>query len=843
MCYSKKGEDSTMAGTAKPAELSLTSAGGSITTHAPLFTPDSKFFFVSCGNNVRMYSVASGEIVHALEGHGDIVNGYALNRHNAQQLYTWSRNGTIKVWDYSDGALLATYETQRNLVHVMCHPTSRTELIAVIKDTTNVKGATHTTCLYSINLKPKKGTVAEKVHVILKHLKGKGFCTNADGTLIAFFKDRRFTIYNLTTKTEIKAEHTTNITCISLHPTELCLATGDAQGVITRWLFNDKNEPITTNVHWHAHAVKSVCFTNEGTYMISGGEERVLVVWQLASGTRNFLPRLGAELVRLSVSSDDSHYAVALSDNSVRIINVLQFKSVQHVHGLHLEHDLLCGLVVEPRNNHIALLSSPGTVQLYNPLTDRHVFETEVVSQNVVSRMDEKAIIPTKVDHVAYSRDGRTMATVESRIDLQAAPERRLKIWSLDPNTQRFVMNTSIESPHNATVVRAVFHPTQPMLVTCGLDRKFKIWVRAADRKEGREYWVCGSVGFYRDFLSHDADFAEDGSLLAVAYGQTVTLWDPSYTALLNTLTHSVSTEEVKRVMFVPKTHFLVTYSESHLWVWNLLTCSVWWSYRVVVDAAAAEPFNGRFAVVSSTTQGKERTQTLLVFDVQSPIPVAVHRLGATIVTSLVYLPERGSNQASLVLLDNTRTIHLVGRDLQRETAAEEVAAAKQTQDAKATTFNTIFGAAKPAKAAAAQQHAAAKQLESDIHTSASAPGQKAAADVVFAGPAHLAPPVTQVYMAFMSHLLGAGGKKESEHDRVVSLKRANSDSGVESDEEDTIMQDATADGPATAEAQPTRKVPLPAPDAFDFMADFFKGNSKATEPAVAKGQSVNRKH
>ena len=46
-----------------------------------------------------------------------------------------------------------------------------------------------------------------------------------------------------------------------------------------------------TTVHWHASAVGCLTFSPDGTYLLSGGREGVLVQWQVETGAQNFVPR------------------------------------------------------------------------------------------------------------------------------------------------------------------------------------------------------------------------------------------------------------------------------------------------------------------------------------------------------------------------------------------------------------------------------------------------------------------------------------------------------------------------------------------------------------------------
>ena len=69
-------------------------------------------------------------------------------------------------------------------------------------------------------------------------------------------------------------------------------------------------------LHWHAVSVLSLCFTPEGSYLLSGGHECVLVKWMYKTGQKDFKPRLGAPINELVCSKDNTLYATQHSDNS-----------------------------------------------------------------------------------------------------------------------------------------------------------------------------------------------------------------------------------------------------------------------------------------------------------------------------------------------------------------------------------------------------------------------------------------------------------------------------------------------------------------------------------------------
>lgn len=123
------------------------------------------------------------------------------------------------------------------------------------------------------------------------------------------------------------------LTCLAFHPSDEYFATGDEKGVVRLWycLNNDlainsrgvEKRTQTTSLHWHAHAVSSVTFTPNGAYLLSGGEEAVLVIWQVHTGKKEFIPRLGAPINAVSVSSRGTaeEYLVRLADSTHSFIS------------------------------------------------------------------------------------------------------------------------------------------------------------------------------------------------------------------------------------------------------------------------------------------------------------------------------------------------------------------------------------------------------------------------------------------------------------------------------------------------------------------------------------------
>ncbi|RUP30360.1 hypothetical protein BC936DRAFT_138654 [Jimgerdemannia flammicorona] len=93
--------------------LSLRKVSGGFLSNYPVeFTKDSNYFFCCTSDCIKIYSVATGEVVRTLSsspdegGHSDMVTCVMLNPNNALQLFSSSLDGTIKLWDFNDSVLL-----------------------------------------------------------------------------------------------------------------------------------------------------------------------------------------------------------------------------------------------------------------------------------------------------------------------------------------------------------------------------------------------------------------------------------------------------------------------------------------------------------------------------------------------------------------------------------------------------------------------------------------------------------------------------------------------------------------------------------------------------------------
>jgi len=177
------------------------------------------------------------------------------------------------------------------------------------------------------------------------------------------------------------------LTCLAMHPTKELFATGDSKGQIRLWYClqggiyagtSRERRTQTTTLHWHAHAVSSLAFTPNGAYLLSGGEEAVLVIWQMHSGKREFVPRVGAPIQSISVSdpqdasgSRAQEYLLGLSDGTLAFVKADLLKVHRTIARLKLS--MYFALLLAQKGVHrirrlrTIIKIAPPCVSLHNP--------------------------------------------------------------------------------------------------------------------------------------------------------------------------------------------------------------------------------------------------------------------------------------------------------------------------------------------------------------------------------------------------------------------------------------------------------------------------------------------
>ncbi|KAL6434766.1 hypothetical protein ACFW04_005163 [Cataglyphis niger] len=613
--------------------------GGSIIDQRPLFSSDGETLYIVWKNVIRVYSTQTGDFVREFEPSNYRIAGIIVHPDNANVIIGCTENGELDFWNCQSGIItkklqlrsITDNKAKIKTFHITKYKTFQGNEIcqALITYLSNCGNK-----IYILLFDIENGTCMKSIYIFTNSREYYiDIIGNYGQNLIALLHDENLHILNPARNLIDKLHKTGNPnrlpTCIAGHPEEECVATGDSTGRVVVWRSLFQTRPYTAVFHWHTLPATEIVFSKSGGHMYTGGGECVLVKWTLANPQhKSFLPRLPAPIKHLTIAPNNLYVAVSTLDNGIVIVNP-QRKLTSVIQNFtwgvaSSSKDLFpAGLIVDPRTGSLVLNSRTGHVQFYNTHTKNLLYNINITAQNFLTQERDVIIVNTEVTKIALNHDGMWMATVEERNDKVSSIEVRLKFWIYDVNEQIFILNTSIELPHENGVNALHFQPNtifddeEWLAVTTGKDNKFKLWNLGKSSIVEKQHWYCYGVGDYRNLATTDAGFSMDGSLLAIGFYSTLTIWIPESCELKSSLTHSQYNHPITRIEFGKHEacHLVVAASQQHITVWNILTLAITWSVPLNVVSLTYDPKSTYMAAFTSDN-------SLYVFMPQSATPV-----------------------------------------------------------------------------------------------------------------------------------------------------------------------------------------------------------------------------
>ncbi|KAI3985706.1 hypothetical protein MKX01_030620 [Papaver californicum] len=638
----------------------MITGGKSLVSSSPAFSSDGEKLLVCTGNTVSVFSTSTGLQITELEGHSGLVTsvivGQSLTPASRFLSYCWtsSLDGTIRYWDFSTAQVINKFDIELPIFSMVIpnlpglsngssRKVSDPFAFVSVEDTNTTDDNAFRGKIWRYNL--AKGC---KVGGVLTETKHPEFIISSpSGEFFGirhkckvhiwkiFAKDSKYDVKKIT------LHHTKNFTAIAFHPTEKIIAAGDSTGRILIWrgigkktfsggrknVIVVKNEETAPGVrgdddaescstwHWHPSEVKVLSFSSDGAYLYSGGKEGVLVVWQLDTGKKRFLPRIGSPLIHFTESLDPTLSSLpSLLDVEKGSCNAMAF---YYSTGL------------------VALRTETYSIQFYSLFDDREISQVQVCERNHQPG-DE---ITLSVTLLALSKDGTKMGTAEVKLSEDGIGGLVcLRFWEAGNRKGAFTLSTVIYEPHSGAGVSAIaFNPTRNMAVSTSHGGDFKIWVRSSDVQQKDQVpqksgWRCNSVGSYKEKPVTAAAFSADGSVLAVAAETVITLWNPLENGLVAVIGDTPT--PIMSLTFAGKSEYLVSVSRDskpQLSVWSTSKLSMFWSYNLLIEAVTCTMDGSCFAVLALdpkiSTSNKAALESMdgviLLFSVEDVVPLA----------------------------------------------------------------------------------------------------------------------------------------------------------------------------------------------------------------------------
>ncbi|CAF3866692.1 unnamed protein product [Rotaria sordida] len=468
---------------------------GTIMKYRPVVSSDSKYIFTIGDGCVYVWIVKTGECLRLINHNSNsndqqIILAQSINPNNQLQLCVAQQNGIINVWDYEDGILIHTIKVEFEIIDLYSIVNSGLYIFGK-----NVKNVYSLYRIESIRHKSSPIILFDKLPCLPKSIsfdkKGE-ICVfiNVDGRIIYILNILNNQIKSIVIKKKNLSYHD-KITCAQIHPNEETIALGTQSGRIALWynFINSTNkEPTISYLHWHSLPVICLAFSFDGSYLLSGGNECVLVKWLYRKSEPTFRPRLGAPIIHLSSSNDQTFYVSTHSDNCLHIIgsNLSIEQTIGGINHIFLpqQASLPAGIHRFMRQESIVMNSGkPGYLQFMSINNGKLIYYLDIVQENYVSPNDiNDQCLFTDIKRLAIDPTDKWLVTFEERSSNSNKDdylnERKLRFWIFNQTNNQFELNTTIMYPHGQdTLNQILFHPNKLELATTGNDGFIKIWI------------------------------------------------------------------------------------------------------------------------------------------------------------------------------------------------------------------------------------------------------------------------------------------------------------------------------------------------------------------------------
>ncbi|KAJ5806940.1 hypothetical protein N7474_010532 [Penicillium riverlandense] len=575
--------------------------GGRYTNLDPLVTPDEAYLFVGLETAVQVYATATSRLLRTLQVEaGHKVIGFRICPVDPEHLYIFTSSGFVTKWHWQSGKRLARWGT---------------DCLAISGDLIVNERADHPDVLF-FSLQQKEGKRQIVVNalgdgklqgaVVMQTTKRISSFTIAREGRVIVAADGHNLIMGTTTSLDLESIQSVQYTwkeaslpvhakCFHIRDSApearntlqgsnpLDLAVGESGGSILVYqdvlntLFGQESgrdmekKSVARKLHWHRGPVNAVRWSKDGNYIMSGGEESVMVLWQLDTGRKQFLPHLSSPVCNIVVSPEGDSYVVKLADNSVMVLSARELQPSATVTGLQLcpepsstsspvvaalhpqrpEQLLVAVPASHQSSQHDSQPASRAVLQTYDIRSNCHIARQALTRTNATTLSigpEGSPILAPDVKYLDVAHDGKWLATTDTwtprsqdaeAVDFNvpgvasANPCRSevfLKFWKWSASSDTWELVTRIDGPHftdsrHSSLLGLVSRPGAHEFATIGEDAFVRFWCPTARNRSGLktndepqvqlDTWKCRGLIDLKGFLGGTQTTSLDTACLA----------------------------------------------------------------------------------------------------------------------------------------------------------------------------------------------------------------------------------------------------------------------------------------------------------------------------------------
>jgi WD40 repeat protein/serine/threonine protein kinase len=255
--------------------------------------------------NLRLWDLATGEIVRTLSGHGREVTSVCIS-YDGKHALSANRDQSLRLWDLADGQCLQVMKGHSHDVTsaILSHD-AKFAMSGSLDNTVRLWEMSSGKCLGALS-----GSEGVVYAVAFSADYRVGFSVGADRTL---------RLWDLIKGLPLKAlkGHNSILRCVSASPTGGNCLTGGEDGKVCLWDLTSGE--IILTLEGHEGEVTSVSLTSDGRFALSAGSDRTIRLWDLSKGKNlRILREHKGAVSSAAFSPDGSHFISGSFDETVR---------------------------------------------------------------------------------------------------------------------------------------------------------------------------------------------------------------------------------------------------------------------------------------------------------------------------------------------------------------------------------------------------------------------------------------------------------------------------------------------------------------------------------------------
>ncbi|KAF7592839.1 hypothetical protein BBP40_012374 [Aspergillus hancockii] len=578
-----------------------TPVAGQYTNVDPILTHDEEYLIVGLDAAVHVYSVATSCLFRTLQlKPNQSIIGYNISSVNQEHLFIFTSAGGISKWDWLSGKQVSHWSIGCKLISgELCAQAREDGIDLTLLALRERKDGKREVVVVRLSEEKPHETIILETTTRLDKLK----CTHDGRAVVAYGGQRVYTGTQFPRQSSVVSMQYTwrevispvNINCVDIRPSAalsragasslnnrnglvgIDLVLGGSDGSILIYhgivhiagsgVHHESGKTLTPRrLHWHREPVNVVRWSRDGNYVISGGHESVMVLWQLDTGRKQFLPHLSSPICNIVVSATGNSYVIKLADNSIIALSARELQPFATITGLqsysHTNKSKIgmylpstAAAVLHPQNPDRLLVTVPASRQVTHEghhLTNSCVLQTyDIRSNNHISRQalartnattlrigpEGSQIIAPSVTHLGVSHDGRWMSTVDKWsphphdvealdsnggcVDSIVAEHQEifLKFWRWNNSSGLWELVTRIDAPHFSdkgpvSILDLASRPLSHEFATIGRDAVLRFWCPSIRHRSGLkmehsevllETWKCRNTIDLKGYINNDS--------------------------------------------------------------------------------------------------------------------------------------------------------------------------------------------------------------------------------------------------------------------------------------------------------------------------------------------------